>query len=87
MSNGKKHAVQRIHFTSFVLKILGIGFPIASLNWPKRKLWMYLVPVAVLSVTVNIPEIYSAIAYFTGFPVSINCTSTTSNRVPTKIIL
>ena len=72
MSNGKNHAVQRIHFTSFVLEILGIGFPIASLNWPKRKLWMYLVPVAVLSVTVNIPEIYSAIAYFTGFPVSID---------------
>ena len=71
MSNGKI-AVQRIDFTSFFLKISGIGFPIASLNWPKRKLWMYLVPVAVLSVTVNIPEIYSAIAYFTGFPVSIN---------------
>ena len=56
--------------TSF--KITGIGFPMASLRWGKRKVWMYLLPVIAWSIVVNIPEIYTTVAYFTDIKVNIN---------------
>ena len=60
--------------TSF--KITGIGFPMASLRWGKRKVWMYLLPVIAWSIVVNIPEIYTTVAYFTDIKVNINYLST-----------
>ena len=49
---------------------IGIAFPVASLSWPKRRLYMYMIPVAIISISANIPEIHSVMGHFFGFKVT-----------------
>ena len=51
---------------------IGIAFPMASLNWPKRRLYMYMIPVAIISISANIPEIHSVMGHFFGFKVTFD---------------
>ena len=44
----------------------------ASLNWPKRRLYMYMIPVAIISISANIPEIHSVMGHFLGFKVTFD---------------
>ena len=60
------------------LTILGIKFPIASLTWRERKLWMFLAPVAIISIGVNVPEIHHSMGHFIGFKVSFHNVKTSS---------
>ena len=71
--------------TSF--KITGIGFPMASLRWGKRKVWMYLLPVIAWSIVVNIPEIYTTVAYFTDIKVNINYLSISRKYLYCNLLL
>ena len=58
--------------------ILGIKFPIASLTWRERKLWMFLLIVAIISIGVNVPEIHHSMGHFIGFKVSCHNLKTSS---------
>ena len=51
---------------------IGIAFPMASLSWPKRRLYMYMIPVAIISISANIPEIHSVMGHFLGFKVTFD---------------
>ena len=51
---------------------IGIAFPVASLSWPKRRLYMYMIPVAIISISANIPEIHSVLGHFLGFEVTFD---------------
>ena len=62
------------------LTILGIKFPIASLTWRERKLWMFLAPVAIISIGVNVPEIHHSMGHFIGFKVSCHNVKTSSQN-------
>ena len=68
------------------LTILGIKFPSASLTWRERKLWMFLLPVAIISIGVNVPEIHHSMGHFIGFKVSCHNLKTSSLNAINKII-
>ena len=59
-----------LNFSIHIYEITGVAFPIQNRTWPERKIWWYLIPVLLLDVTMNIPELYSTIAHL--FDLEVN---------------